>query len=92
MMATPSRPLPAPKRISANPAASASLITVHGTPSCFENSPQASMPIQVESMFAAVRTTPVLTTPGTVTPITDDPPRPSTSCATVWATRSGVAG
>ena len=69
MITTPRLSLPAPKRISATPAASASFISVTGRPSVSLNSLSASSPIQLLSMLAAVCTTPRITTPGKVTPI-----------------------
>ncbi len=52
-MMTPLRPLPAPNRISATPAASASLTTVTGPPTCWEKSAAAFVPTQEGSTFGS---------------------------------------
>ena len=60
---------PAPKRISARPAASASLMNTAARPvtSCMSAAP--SVPIQAGSTFAAVQATPAFTTAGKAKPI-----------------------
>ena len=64
----PLRPLAAPYRTSARPAASASLTTCTSRRSASVNRASASVPIHAWSMLAAEWTTPCWTTPGTVTP------------------------
>ena len=91
MITTPRLSLPAPKRISATPAASASFIIVTGRPSVSLNSLSASSPIQVLSMLAAVCTTPRITTPGNVTPIGPwTSGKFSTTSRTTFTTSSGL--
>ncbi len=83
--------LPAPKAISARPAASASLMTM--TLSSFlPNSLLALTPIHDLSTFAAVRMTPSTTTPGNVMPTGPVHSKWSTSLATTSAIAFGVAG
>ena len=83
---------PAPKDISARPAASASLIRDVLSPVASLNSPRVSTPIQDGSRLAAVSVTPSTTTPGNVIPAGPRQPNDSTSCPTVLATVSGTAG
>src|SRR5215469_720409 len=92
MRTVPATPLPAPKAISAIPAASASLSRVTSSPVALASSPRASRPIQLESTLAAVRVTPSITTPGKVAPTGPDQPNDLVSRATTPATASGVAG
>src|SRR5664280_1997424 len=63
----------APNWSSPSPAASASLTTVTGRPSLLLSRLRASVPIQAGSMLAAVRTTPLVTTAGSVTPMGESP-------------------
>ena len=54
MTTVPLQPRPAPQRISASPAASASLRNSTGRPSAWEASEAPSVPTQAASIFAAV--------------------------------------
>ena len=92
MITTPRRPLPAPKAISAIPAASASLRTTTSHPVAVANSDRASVPIQLSSMFAAVRIVPLVTTPGSVIPTGPVHEKYRATSPTVAAMASGVAG
>jgi len=64
----PSRPRPAPKRISAMPAASASFSTVQGLPEAHCSRLPASAPIQEGCTWAAVSALPALITEGNPSP------------------------
>ncbi len=66
---TPRFPTPAPKRISATPAASASLTIETGRPRARPNSMPAGKSTQAGSMLAAERVTPSTTTDGMPIPI-----------------------
>jgi cyclase len=88
----PFTPSPAPKVISARPAASASFSMVTWVPSTFPNIPAASVPIHALSTFAAVQTVPFVTTPGNVTPIAPLHVNDPASSRTTSVTASGVAG
>ena len=67
-MTTPWRSLPIPKRISAMPAASASLTIVTGRPVALRSRSTTGKPIQVGSMLEAVIRVPSMVTPGRPTP------------------------
>jgi hypothetical protein len=82
MRTTPRRSRPAPYRISAMPAASASL-SVSTVPGTSASSPAStSVPIQLLSTLAAVCATPFFITPGKVTPIRPVQPKWLTICPT----------
>jgi len=66
------------------------LTTVTGRPSLSLNSFWASVPIHAESMLAAVRTTPLVTTAGSVTPMGESPVS-SAKCSAICTTRSATA-
>src|SRR5215211_6888223 len=89
---TPSSSLPAPQRISARPAASASLTTLTGESSLRPSASPRSKPIAALSMFAAVRTTPSLTTAGKPQPTGPSHPASRTTSTAVSTIASGVAG
>jgi hypothetical protein len=79
---TPARSRPAPKRISAIPAASASF-RVSTVPGMSASSPAStSVPIHDLSTFAAVCATPFFMTPGNVTPTRSVHPNDATIPAT----------
>ena len=65
-------PFPAPNVISATPAASASFSSRTWSPAALPNSARASSPIHALSRLAAVRVTPLMTTPGKVMPMGPD--------------------
>ncbi len=92
MMTTPSRRLPAPKAISANPAASASLSTRTGQPVVRSKRVTASTPIQESSTLAAVRTVRWWTMAGKVQPMAPRHSKCRASCPTTSATASGSEG
>ncbi len=86
---TPPFPRPAPNRISAIPAASASLRTTMSRMSRSANRAAASVPSQERRRFAALPITPPRTMPGNVMPIGPSPPTRSTTVATASATDLG---
>ena len=90
---TPFTPLPAPNRISARPAASASFRTTHRRPTASENFSAAFTPIQDGSMLAAVIAVPSTSADGRPMP-TGPVSRPSaaTTPAVASTTASGTAG
>ncbi len=92
IITTPPRPCPAPKRSSARPAASASLIMWTSTPDAAVNTASASTFIHDSSMFAADSTIPARTTAGKPTPAGPVHEKCVTSCWTTPAMASGVAG
>ncbi len=73
---------PAPKRISASPAASASFVILTGRASSAAMAASAANPTQEESMLAAVIVTPPIVTDGIPTPTGTSGPAPA-SCATL---------
>src|SRR5215218_5787102 len=89
---TPSCSLPAPQRISARPAASASLTTLTGESSSLRSASSRSKPIADLSMFAAVCTTPPLTTAGKPQPTGPCHPASRITSTVVSTIASGVAG
>ncbi len=92
---TPDRFTPAPNRISARPAASASLSTTTwslANPSRIANSAAASVLIHRLSTLAAVSAVPCFTTQGRVMPTGPSQANFSTISATTSATASGVDG
>src|SRR3954451_25480973 len=92
-MTRPVRPLAAPYRTSARPAASASLTTWTSRPVALVISWSASSPIQCWSMLAAECTSPPRTIPGTVTPTGPSLSGNDVSSSTkTWVTASGVEG
>jgi len=66
------------------------LTTVTGRPSLSLNSFRALVPIQAGSMLAAVRTTPLVTTAGKVTPMGESP-MSSLKCAVICSRMSATA-
>ncbi len=92
MITVPLRSRPAPKVISATPAASASLRIVTGCPIRSLSSFRASVSIQPLSTLAAVRVMPPVTTPGNVMPTGPFQSKWPTTSATPSATLAGVAG
>ena len=88
----PTSPRPAPKRISARPAASASLPTISERPSASAKSVSAGVPIQDGSMLAAVLTTPSMITAGKPMPACSARGSSATSPAVALITAFGVAG
>ena len=88
----PCWPAPAPKDISARPAASASLISVVLSPVTLLNRARVSSPSQAGSRLAAVSVFPSTTTPGNVMPAGPVQLNASTNWPTVLATASGTAG
>src|SRR6478735_9477934 len=90
----PATPAPAPKRASARPAASASLMTSTGRPRRAVNSASMSRFSHAWSTFAAEWTTPCWMIPGKVTPTGESAAGASgrlDSSATTWATTSATA-
>src|SRR5262245_25340353 len=92
MTTSPRRPWPAPKRISARPAASASLSRTTLQPVCLASRARPSVPIQLLSMLAAVSATPSRMTDGSVQPKRSWPAKWWTISPTTPATAAGVAG
>jgi hypothetical protein len=92
MCTVPGSYLPAPNVISAMPAASASFSSLTSCPAALASRVRASSPIQALSRLAAVRVTPLITTPGKVMPVGPDQEKVSTSLCTTSATASGTAG
>ena len=89
---TPLRPLPAPKRISARPAASASFTIVKEQPVDFPKSSAAGAPIHFFETLAAVRTTPESTIPGNPQPTGPFQSKCRAISTTTEATDLGVEG
>src|ERR687893_1310268 len=89
---TPSSSLPAPQRISARPAASASLTTLTGASSSLRSAARRSKPIAALSIFAAVCTTPSLTTAGNPQPTGPCHPASRITSTAVPTIASGLAG
>src|SRR5215211_2917151 len=89
---TPSSSLPAPQRISARPAASASFTTLTEASISLSSAARRSKPIAALSMFAAVCTTPSLTTAGNPQPTGPSHPASRTTSIAVPTIASGVAG
>src|SRR6185437_2499519 len=93
MMAVPATPRPAPQRISAMPAASASFKTTAGRRRVRSASAAPSRPSQAWSIFAAVRTRPDFTTLGKARPTGPCAPGSrSARAATTCITPGGAAG
>ena len=92
IITTPCLLRPAPKRISASPAASASLSTTNGRPTAVPRRFATSSPIHDLSTLAAVSATPPRTTAGNVAPTAPSPPNLATTWATTSATDAGTAG
>ena len=92
IITTPRLLRPAPKRISASPAASASLSTTNGRPTAVLRRLATSSPIHDLSTLAAVSATPPRTTAGNVAPTAPSPPNLATTWATTSATDAGTAG
>src|SRR5689334_24963195 len=67
-------------------------MTWHSSPVAAPNRSQASTPIQAGSRLAAVRMTPLVTTPGKVMPALPDQPNPAVRPRTASATALGLAG
>mmetsp|Transcript_32600 Transcript_32600/g.103885 ORF Transcript_32600/g.103885 Transcript_32600/m.103885 type:complete len:223 (-) Transcript_32600:254-922(-) len=93
IMTLPLTPLPAPNRISAAPAASASLTTdTRSAPVYWRSSTWMSWPIHDLSMLAAVHTLPWRTAAGKPQPMGPSQSNCDTSLPTVAQIASGVAG
>ncbi len=92
MCTVPGSPFPAPNVISATPAASASFSSRTSCPAALDSIVRASSPIHFGFRLAAVRVTPLITTPGKVTPVGPDQEKASTSLCTTSATAFGTAG
>ena len=90
MNTRPSRSRPAPQRISATPAASASFRTVTGQLVAFVRTSSTSVPIHERSTLAALSAIPFLMTAGNVQPTAPVQRNRAVSCATTSPTAAGV--